>query len=91
MHAAIDPISVHVWVDPPAKVQAVLGAVQKLPKPVQQGCPIPPQVPHDPLVHMVPAMLPHIWPLAVQRLAGLLMAERTQQPPAWQALFAQQG
>jgi hypothetical protein len=51
--------------------------------PPQQGCPAPPQPAHIPLVH-IPKLFPQVIMLATQALA-------TQQPPALQALLAQQG
>ena len=56
MHVEVDPDRVQICIDPPAKVQVLFGAVQKLPKLVQQGCPMPPQEPHEPFAHMLPAI-----------------------------------
>jgi hypothetical protein len=90
MHVVVMPISTHTWVVP-TKLQVLLGAVQKLPKLVQQGWPTPPQAPHEPLAHMLPAMVPQTCPAAAQRLIGPPPDERMQQPPAAQVLLGQQG
>ena len=50
--------------------------------PAQQGCPGPPQAPHEPALH-VPPWYGHVAPLAAHVL-------RSQQPPPLQALSGQQ-
>jgi hypothetical protein len=67
-----------------------LGAVQNVPNVVQQGCPMPPQVPHDPAPHTIVAPGAHAWPTAAQRGEGEIEL-RTQQPPLAQVLFGQHG
>jgi hypothetical protein len=85
MQAAVVPTSVHVPV-PALKLQVLLGAVHRLLR--QHGCPIPPQVPHEPAMHMLP-MPAHSWPGAAQRPPKPML--RRQQPPPGQLLFGQQG
>jgi hypothetical protein len=80
VHDCVAPVDVHI----------VLGAVQNEPKLVQQGCPSPPQVPHDPAAHMLPTMVPHTWPAPTQRTPTTL-DDRMQQPPSEQTLLGQQG
>jgi hypothetical protein len=77
---------------PLGELQVARGAEQNGPKlPLQQGWPIPPQVPQDPAMHVIPPSGPQLAPAAAQRLLPNPPVPCTQHPPSRQVLPGQQG